>query len=362
VANWRPTKRPIVCCVNRRLSADNGAGMNSLSRPPSRTVHRVGWTWKRPDAMRPDLGGRCPAGARRHATAYEPRLPVESFLETGVAGNVFRRLPRATFHVRAYNDRGEQQTVRGKLAVTDFFESRSGGQGRRAHGALPFGREHDRGRRWPGPARFLTGPSGRRAAQPVVCGVRSSSPSARTPWTRAGFNHAFPGTSWCGWHASGRHVVARLVAKWNTVEPEQGRFDFSCAGRADPAWFAVGQPSRSPSAVSLHVLVHDGAPRGHFRANDRYLRSRCRWPTRPRTWRTSPSMLRRCAALSPGKASQRDALSDPERAVYTSYALPRQFGYTLADYCGCWRRPPGHESGGPAVLVVGGISPTPARA
>ena len=58
-----------------------------------------------------------------HATAYEPRQPVEAFIETGATGNIFTN-PAAglTFTLRAFNNTDRAQTVRGKLQVTDFFD------------------------------------------------------------------------------------------------------------------------------------------------------------------------------------------------------------------------------------------------
>src|ERR1017187_10070239 len=58
-----------------------------------------------------------------HATAYEPRQPLESFIETSVPGNIFAN-PAAGLAVplRAFNNTEREQAVRGKLQLTDFFD------------------------------------------------------------------------------------------------------------------------------------------------------------------------------------------------------------------------------------------------
>src|ERR1039458_5720483 len=60
-----------------------------------------------------------------HATAYEPRLPVESFIETGVTGNIFTNPANGlALKVNAFNNTDRTQIVRAKLEVRDFFEDR----------------------------------------------------------------------------------------------------------------------------------------------------------------------------------------------------------------------------------------------
>ena len=58
-----------------------------------------------------------------HAAAYEPRQPVEAFLQSAVARNIFTN-PAAgmAFTMQAFNNTEREQTVRGKLQVTDFFD------------------------------------------------------------------------------------------------------------------------------------------------------------------------------------------------------------------------------------------------
>ncbi|MBI5396329.1 MAG: carbohydrate binding domain-containing protein, partial [Verrucomicrobia bacterium] len=58
------------------------------------------------------------------ASDYAPRAAVESFIETAAPGNTFTKPgDGATLTVQACNDGDRGQTVRGKLAVTDFYDS-----------------------------------------------------------------------------------------------------------------------------------------------------------------------------------------------------------------------------------------------
>ena len=58
-----------------------------------------------------------------HATAYEPRQPLEAFLETGPAGSISTNLATGlTFSFQAFNNADQPQTLRWMLQVTDFFD------------------------------------------------------------------------------------------------------------------------------------------------------------------------------------------------------------------------------------------------
>ena len=195
-----------------------------------------GWTWRASkrdaatlwvDAIQLERGDR--------ATAYEPRQPVESFIETGAC----RATSSPTPH-RARRSRCGRSTTRtarrpcsGKLAVTDFFD-RTAFAGQPSAAGLPA---HSAAslivaRRLPGPARFLPRDvdARRRATQSLP--LRRSLEPLRSRAARRdsplGFNHAYP------WDFLVRLArEAGIVwwrdwsAKWQTVEPEQGRFDFA---------------------------------------------------------------------------------------------------------------------------------------
>ncbi len=59
------------------------------------------------------------------ATAYHPRQPAESFLESHATGNIFTNVPQGCgFTVHAFNDADTSTEVRGRLVLTDFFDQR----------------------------------------------------------------------------------------------------------------------------------------------------------------------------------------------------------------------------------------------
>ena len=59
----------------------------------------------------------------------------------------------------------------------------------------------------------------------------------------------------------------------------------------------------------------------------------CRWPTRPQDLadfgKYAAEVVRRYRQEQPHAVTHYQILNEP---IYTNYALPRQFGYTLADY------------------------------
>ena len=59
-----------------------------------------------------------------HATDYEPRQPLESFIETSALGNIFTNPATGlAVTVRTFNNTAQEQAIRGRLQVTDFFDT-----------------------------------------------------------------------------------------------------------------------------------------------------------------------------------------------------------------------------------------------
>jgi hypothetical protein len=174
-----------------------------------------------------------------HATSYEPRQPIESFIETGTTGNIFTN-PATGLAVtlRAYNDTEQVQVVRGKLQVRDFFNRSvvADDRGfdvparRRASVAVPRicqGRQGSFRVTW---APYSATRATSQPTEPVSslrCAIIAPAAAdlADSPF---GFNHAYP------WDFLVRLArEAGIVwwrdwsAKWQTVEPEKGKFDFT---------------------------------------------------------------------------------------------------------------------------------------
>ena len=299
------------------------------------------------------------------ATPYEPRQAVESYLESGVPGNVFLDVAQgAALRLRAYNDRGEAQTVRGTLAATDFFDRACAEQAvELAVPARSAAAAHvanvGRGQRGFYRVQWTAGS----IRQMLRCAVIEPLGAELTD-SPLGFNHAFP---WDFLVRQARHAGILWwrdwSAKWDTVEPEPGRFDFRVPDEQIRRLLRLDSqvevllpfPSASWSSTARREEVERAARK------DRYLRSRLPMAFAPRNLedfgRYAAEVVRRYRREQPRGVTHYQILNEP---VYTSYALPRQFGYTLADYLRlletAYRAMKGAD---PACQVVGGISANP---
>jgi hypothetical protein len=298
------------------------------------------------------------------ATDYAPRSPVESAIETGVPGNIFTDVRAgASFSVRAYNDSDREQSLRGKLAVSDFFDQtvfetvetlklppHAGAS--RTLGELCKGKLGAFRATWT-PAEADEASEQRLAIiTPVEPGAADS------PF---GFNHAYP------WDFLVRLArQAGIVwwrdwsAKWQTIEPERGRRDFSIPDaqieRVLDQDCAVEVLLPFPSTTwSTSARTEDVASAA---GRDRYLRSRLPLAYAPKDrddfGRYAAAVVRHYQQTRPRAVTHYQVLNEP---VYTNYALPRQFGYTLDDYLGLLETAWGAmKEVDPACRVVGGIS------
>ncbi len=297
-----------------------------------------------------------------HATAYEPRQAVESFLETSVPGNIFTNVARgASFTVRAFNNGDTAQSIRGKLTVTDFFDrtvsestptlrvpAHSG-----ANAALPtFGRRQ-RGffrATW---TSGVTSNSLRCAVLPPAAPGTTDSPF--------GFNHAYPWDFLVRFARQAGIVWWRdWSAKWQTVEPAKERFDFTTPDQQIQRVLALGGqvevllpfPSAAWSTSAKPDEVRKAAG-----GND-YLQARLPLAYAPNNSNSfgyyAGKVVRHYSQSQPRRVTTYQVLNEP---VYTDYALPRKFGYTLGDYLSLLQTASGWmKDADPQCRIVGGIS------
>jgi hypothetical protein len=392
VANqgWLRVKpgEPLTLSAYLRADAEGAVAQMALVEAPAHTQHRqatIGTSWQRCQfTFTPNqpfvfvaLGLDLEASKRdaatlwldaiqlergRQATAYEPCQPVESFIETGVEGNVFTNVNQGTaFTVRAFNNADQPQTLAGQLALTDFRDATAFGQQLAlklpAHGA---NEQHLRGVCRGQRGFFRANWAAADAAQTLRCAIIEPAPAnlADSPF---GFNHAYP------WDFLVREArLAGVVwwrdwsAKWQTVEPQKGRFDFRVADEQIQRVLALnGQvevllpfPSASWSTTARMNEVEKEA------GNDSYLRARLplAYPPQNRDdfGNYAAQVARHYRRGQPRPVTTYQILNEP---VYTDYALPRRFGYTLADYLRlletAYRAMKAAE---PECRIVGGIS------
>ena len=296
------------------------------------------------------------------ATAYQPRQAVESFLEAEVAGGIFTNpADGAAFTVRAFNDTSTPAKVRGQFALTDFFDQRvltsepdfslsphSGGSV--AVRSLATNRLGFFQASW-------SSPHGSNALRCAI--IEPADPHlADSP---LGFNHAYP------WDFLVRQArEAGIVwwrdwsAKWQTVEPEQGRFDWQIADQQIQRVLGLdGQvevllpfPSTTWSTTVRSEEVTKAA------GNNTYLRARLPVAYPPKDLsdfgRYAAEAVRHYRRSKPRGVTHFQILNEP---VYTDYALPQKFGYTLDDYLRLLEIAyHAIKAADPQAVVVGGLS------
>jgi hypothetical protein len=312
-----------------------------------------------------------------HATEYAPRRPVESFLTPGDSGHVFTdHRSGASLTLHAYNDTGREQTLRGRVAVTDFFDEIVSeetpsltlpprGAAHTTLGALARGRLGAFRAAWaPAPSDGLgEPPSDGRKGLAALSAVRFAViDPVRAGVTDApfGFNHAYP------WDFLVR--LARRAgivwwrdwsAKWQTVEPKRGRSDFAVPDAQIERVLGLGGevevllpfPSASWSTTAPKDVTKQAG-------NDEELRDHLPLAFAPKDLsdfgRYAAETVRHYRKARPRAVSHFQVLNEP---VYTDYALPEKFGYAVDDYLRLLEAArSAMKAADPQCQVVGGLS------
>lgn len=265
---------------------------------------------------------------------YQPRYPVESFVLTDEAVSVEPK-KGIVATVVAFNNTDTIQEIVGSISVTDFFDNTVLKRELRfnapARGVSEFSLKNLTGGRL-GFFRvnYSTGnySNSLRCALILPAGAEEDSP--------LGFNHAYP------WdflieltHRAGLVWWRDWSAKWDTIEPEAGKIDFSVPDEQIKRVLNLkGQvvvllpfPSARWSTSAKPQEIEKAA------GNDSYLKARLPlafMPEKPEQFANhAQAVVSHYSKLNPKAVSYFQILNEP---VYTSYALPRQFGYKLEDY------------------------------
>ena len=306
------------------------------------------------DAIQLEHGG--------HASAYEPCQPVETFIETGALGNVFTNAGRgASFTVRGFNNTDREQTVQGEFTVTDFFDQKVMEKptalkipaSSSANLAL---QDIQPGRRGFFRADWATSSSSQSLRCAIIDPVAAS--ATDSPF---GFNHAYPWDFLVQLAREAGIVWWRdWSAKWQTVEPEKGRFDFTVPDvqiervlqQHSEAEVLLPFPSTLWSTTARPEGVKKTA------GGDSYLQTRLPVAYAPKHLSDfghyAAEVVRHYRSSRPRPVTHFQILNEP---VYTSYALPRQFGYSLKDYLELLQTAyRAIKNTDPQCQVVGGIS------
>ena len=265
-------------------------------------------------------------------TDFAPRAPVEFGITTDKQGNVFGWDEPLEFRL-AVSGSGVKQRARAAIALrlTDFFDKEVWVDSLEVD-VPPSGTVEEQMELPPDERRrgFLrleavlkgggvtAGRSMRLASIPVHAGGDS----------RFGVNHAYP------WpHLLDLSRKAGLVwvrdwsLKWQTVEPERGRFDFT---ETD---FQIDRPTKH----GLKVLGLLPFPSSHWassapesvKVTGRYPENRVRVAYAPRDQAEFETYVGRTVAHYRGRIRWWQAFNEP---LFTSYSLPRSKGYGGRDY------------------------------
>ncbi len=268
-------------------------------------------------------------------TDFATRSDVETLIETPSLGNIFTD-PRhgMTVDVCMWNGAGTARTVRGRLVATDFFDrevlssevQHEVGAGEHARVRITDFLAERRGF-----FRVSWQPEGDDSAfeQTLRCALIDPYQHADSPF---GMNHAY---SWdfllqlC--KTAGLTWMRDWSAKWHTVEPQQGTWDFS---KTDPQIDRVLAAKLNP----LMLLPFASAPwcsdadmdviREYTQGNKyRELRSVVACPA------NDPALFRnyvsRTAEHYRNRIGYYEIMNEP---LYTTYAVPERFGYDMQDY------------------------------
>ncbi|MBM3888091.1 MAG: hypothetical protein FJ388_03090 [Verrucomicrobia bacterium] len=327
------------------------------------------------------------------ASDYAPRAPVETFIETDVAGNTFTRPAEgATITVRACNDTEGEQTVRGKLTMTDFFDrkvfeadlaillmprsntrrtisnvcegkcgyflatwTRGAVTPVRAEAAIgadnnALSQNPLRDRRRDVHIRSGTGLEARSTPADAIAGAdKSVCPTEQQSLRCAiiepigkdatdsplGFNHAYPWQFLVKLARQAGIVWWRdWSAQWQVVEPQKGALDFSVAdtqiGRVLELDSEVDVMLPFPSALWSSAARADLVEK---EATSSYLRARLPVAFAPKDLNNfanyAAAVVKHYRAARPRAVTTYQLLNE---SVYTTYALPQKFGYTIEDY------------------------------
>lgn len=297
----------------------------------------------------------------KSATPYRTKSAVEAFVLTTSPHNISLSPSKGiSANLRAFNASTETKSVSAKIFVTDFFDktifSTQVNLSIKPNSAEEVIMNNiTSGRTGFFRINYTDGTVSNSVRAAVLPGSQETIDDS--PF---GFNHAYP------WDFLVRLAQQAGViwwrdwsAKWDTIEPEQGKIDFTIPDEQITRVLKLGGkvdvllpfPSARWSSSADPAQVEKAA------GNDSYLKARLPLAWMPRNIdefaRHAGDIVRHYSKEIKPPITYFQILNEP---IYTSYALPRQFGYTLDDYLKLLKA--GYErmkSVNPDCKVIGGI-------
>lgn len=266
---------------------------------------------------------------------YGPRSLVESGLTTNAVGNIFTQPDTGiSLSIHFWNGAESQQHLSGSLVVTDFTDRTVLTRDITTDVPPQSARLTEVSRLLPGKLGFYRiawKPQGHTSAFPqsLRCALVRPYANADSPF---GMNHAYP------WDfmlrlckTAGLTWMRDWSAKWQTVEPRQGQWDFS---KVDPQIDRVLESKLNalillpfPSAAWCSTADMDKIRNVLGKDDYRVARSAVACPA------NDPALFRDYVARTVRRYRDRvkwfEVMNEP---IYTTYAVPARFGYGLEDY------------------------------
>ena len=295
------------------------------------------------------------------STAYQPRKEVESFVLTLSPNNISKNPENGIdAKIVVFNNSDKEQTLSGTLSVTDFFDEQV--ERRVVSMKVPSGKSIESVFKNITRSRlgfFRINYATENSSNSLRCAVIV--PAVNKSDSPLGFNHAYP------WdflieltHQAGLVWWRDWSAKWETIEPERGKIDFSIPDTQIKRVLNLnGQvevllpfPSTKWSTSAKPEEVEKEA------GNDSYLKARLPlafMPKNPEDFAShAATVVKHYSGMKPRAVSYYQILNEP---IYTSYALPRKFGYSIDDYIKLlslsYKK---MKEANPECKVVGGLS------
>ena len=290
------------------------------------------------------------------ATSYEPRSPVEVGLQWERPGHLFSSPEDARAIVTVYNAGTAAARVHVDAAVTDFFDKEAARPrlkvevppGRGVQQVLRLGVEHKGFYR----IKLRADPGVVLPINAERCGVIDAHPDANGIF---GMNHAYAAPELLTLSREiGLTWMRDWSLKWQAVEPERGRFDFSGMD------FQIDRIV--DHGLNVDALLpfpssdwSSSAPPDVRSSQD--MGEHARMAYKPRDLNEFADYVRATVKRYADRVHVWEILNEP---LYTGYAVPRSTGHTVQDYVALLKTAyQAIKEVDPKAFVIGGVADDP---